>query len=297
MERHRGVLHGFPVAHGHDGVIDVLRILEAHGLVRCGVERIIHPVAVQPKVGRHLIRHADGSDRGHRVDDLPLVERGDVEHGPDRRSDLLPPDLPAAAVPGPVRVRLLRHDPPAVANVFERLARQSAVAAVVVVRAGAVDELLLGEAGPTGAVLAAGDAGVRLERAGRGERPARAALALRLHGRHDALGSPIDESGQGFAGFGPRNGPGRSVSGGAILRGHQVEAFELVGRQIGKWTVERHRVRSETETKRFVVPRYGGVVVAKDGKPAQELAVAVAVAVGEKSSAEVALKGVCFPVT
>mmetsp|Transcript_10511 Transcript_10511/g.30944 ORF Transcript_10511/g.30944 Transcript_10511/m.30944 type:complete len:285 (+) Transcript_10511:419-1273(+) len=199
MERHRGVLHGFPVAHGHDGVIDVLRILEAHGLVRCGVERIIHPVAVQPKVGRHLIRHADGSDRGHRVDDLPLVERGDVEHGPDRRSDLLPPDLPAAAVPGPVRVRLLRHDPPAVANVFERLARQSAVAAVVVVRAGAVDELLLGEAGPTGAVLAAGDAGVRLERAGRGERPARAALALRLHGRHDALGSPIDESGQGFA--------------------------------------------------------------------------------------------------
>merc|ERR1719498_1945179 len=94
----------------------------------------------------------------------------------------------AGAVLGLVRVRLLGAKAAVGDDVLEGVVHEAAVAALVAVAAGAVHELLLGEAGE----LAGGDEGDALSRAGGGERPAGAALALVLDGGHGALGAPVD---------------------------------------------------------------------------------------------------------
>ena len=74
------------------------------------------------------------------------------------------------------------------AHPSERLLDRAALAAVLRRALVAVDQLLLGERSRDAAV----DEQRRLDRAGRGERPARAARALVLDRRHRARRSPVD---------------------------------------------------------------------------------------------------------
>ena len=167
--RHRSILHRFSVANRHNGVIYMQRILLAHRLIRRGIEAIVHPMRVQPKVRRHVERHRHWSVLCHRLDDAVLIAGGYVVHPADLYADVAPINLVTDPILGLVLVGLLQRHPAVIVNVLECLGGQSTAASVIVEVAGTIDELLLGQALPVSAILGVADAVVRLEGARRAE--------------------------------------------------------------------------------------------------------------------------------
>merc|ERR1719203_70593 len=83
-----------------------------------------------------------------------------------------------------VRVILLRAQSSGVLHVFERIVHQSSLAALVAVRFGAINQLLLRQSDN---IISSGlclDGGPRFNSTGGRKGPARSALSLVLHSRH-----------------------------------------------------------------------------------------------------------------
>lgn len=100
---------------------------------------------------------------------------------------------------------------------LEGIIHLAAVASLVAVAGRAVDEVLLRERDE----VASGNSMGALDRASRGERPARAALALVLNGGHHALGAPV---------HGGRNGEAGEVGIAIDLAGVAEEVVHLAGK-------------------------------------------------------------------
>ena len=190
--RNRGILHRFSVANSHNGVVHMQSILEAHRLIRRRIEAIVNPVRVQPKVRRHVERHRHRPVLSDGLDDAVLVAGGYVVYPADLGADVAPINLVTDSILGLVLVGFLQRHPTIIMNVLECLGGQSAAASVIVEITGAIDELLLGQTLPVGAILLVADAVVRLEGARRAEGPAGSAMALRFHGGDNALRAPVD---------------------------------------------------------------------------------------------------------
>jgi hypothetical protein len=178
------------------GVLDLVVVRRARGAVADGentvVERSAACWAVEHTAGveleavlvglngdRYWLVGNSGDEGGVRVD-WHIGEAGD---GGGSGASLL-----ACAISAGVGVCRLSADTLVVNDVLEGIVHQTAVATLVALSAGAVNELLLGER-HEGAGLDEVDT---LNRAGGGERPAGAALALVLHWGDGTLGNPID---------------------------------------------------------------------------------------------------------
>ena len=248
-------------------------ILEAHGLVGRGIEAIVHPVRVQPKVRRHVECHRHRPMLGNGLDDAILIAGGYVVHPADLGADVAPIDVVADPVLGLVLVGLLQRHSTVVVKVLKCLGGQSTAASVIVEIAGAIDELLFGQALPVGAILVVADAVVRLEGARRAEGPARATVPLALDGSYDALRPPVDSFGQvdevRFVIMRIRDRSRRNMSGGAaVLPLHEVEGGKFFVGQVSERTVDTHHVRRVSGIVGSIVPLHDAEVGDEYGEAA-----------------------------
>lgn len=139
-----------------------------------------------------LHRNRDGLLRNRRHKRRVRVGR-DVLLRRERRCNGLARRLALVRTRRRLRLGGLRRDTLVLDDVLKSIVHKAAVAALVALRRGAIHELLLREADER----TVGEEPRTLHRARRGERPARAALLLVLHGCDRTLRRPINGRGEG----------------------------------------------------------------------------------------------------
>jgi len=136
--------------------------------------------------------NGNGSNGGHSLSHLLLITLRHIGESTIGGSDCALVEV-AGIIDGFIRIRLLGVNTSIVLDVTEGVVHKTAVASVVAVLGGAIDQVLLGERDQHSGLAVM----LTLQGASGGEGPAAAAMSLILDGGHSSLLAPVHRFGQG----------------------------------------------------------------------------------------------------
>lgn len=133
----------------------------------------------------------NGTNGGHSLGHLLLITLGNIGESTIGGSDCALVKV-ARVIDGLVGIGLLGIDASIILNIAEGIVHETAVASIVAVLGGAIDQILLGQRDEDTGLAEM----LTLEGACAGEGPAAAAVSLILDGGHSSLGAPVHRFGQ-----------------------------------------------------------------------------------------------------